>query len=160
MLPIYNKLNQALINYYQHPDWDLLHITDPDEKIKILYELAADCINSPILHGQEDLINIPDDVSNIDALGDQIIGYVIDAQVDEKEFCLQVTGRIFVKILLEIYKDTENNRFGYGDTCLLMNYSKTKEMFTISERLEQQIEALKMSENENIAKEVNTDDIS
>lgn len=160
MLPIYNKLNQALINYYQHPDWDLLNITDPDEKIKILYELAEDCINSPILHSQEDSIDIPDDVSNIDALGDQIIGYVIDVQVDEKEFCLQITGRIFVKILLEIYKDTENNRFGYGDTCLLTNYSKTKEMFKISERLEQQIAALKMSENENIAMGVNTDDIS
>ena len=151
MLPIYNKANQILVLFSQYPDWKLLNVNSDEEKISILKKLAKTAIDKPIVLSEDILEQMPDDISNMELFKDKIVGYIIHATVDEVNFCLDITGRIFVKIFLEISKDEQG--YNYSNSCLLFDYKKVADLFEISETLEKKIEEIKQTDSEEILNE-------
>lgn len=153
MLPIYNKTNQVLIIFNQYPDWKLLNVTSKEEKINILKKLAETAIDKPIILSEDNLIDIPDE-SNIEMFDSKIIGYIMYATVDEENLSLQITGRIFLKVFLELVKNNDDGEFHYSNTCLLFNYNETKELFEISDMLENKMKEI-LQEDEKREEELN-----
>lgn len=148
MLPIYNKTNQVIVIFYQTPDWNLLKIDNDADKIKVLNKLSETCVDKPILFVNEildaDIYNA--NTSNFDLFRDKVIGHIISAEVDESDFSLKISGRIFSKNLLELTK-TESGDYEYSNSCFVINSPKAMEVMLISADLEQRIEELKKQDN-------------